>query len=104
VRCISGPLTRTEILFWGLANRGDASAVVPVAVELSRIHPDGSSTLLKRETLDRLSAGESQTFQYAYPVVLCVTADPRLPWPEGGRFRVTLEGGGVRRTADAPDP
>ncbi len=38
VRCISGPLTRTETLFWGVANRGDAPAVVPVAVELSRIH------------------------------------------------------------------
>ena len=104
VRCFAGPVTRTETIFWGAANRGDAPVTAPLTIELARIHPDGTQTLLKRETAEGLGAGESLVFHYMYPVMLCVTTDPRLPWPGGGRFRVTVNPGGPRRSTDAPDP
>ncbi len=104
VRCFASPVTRTETVFWGATNRGDAPAAGPLALELARIHPDGTQTLLKRETAERLGAGDSLVYQYQYPVMLCVTTDPRLPWPGGGRFRVTVNSAGVNRAADALDP
>ncbi len=104
VRCVAGPLTRTETIFWGATNRGDSPVAAPLTIELARIHPDGTQTLLKRETAERLGAGESLIYQYMYPMMLCVTTDPRLPWPGGGRFRVTLESGAGRRMVEALDP
>ncbi len=104
VRCIGSLLTRTETVFWGATNRGDAPVAGPLTIELTRIHPDGTQTLLKRETAERLGAGQSVLYQYMYDVVFCVTTDPRLPWPGGGRFRVTLESGAWRRAVDALDP
>ncbi len=104
VRCFGSSLTRTETVFWGATNRGDAPVTAPLTIELVRIHPDGTQTLLKRETAERLGGGESLAYQYMYPVMLCVTTDPRLPWPGGGRFRVTVEGAVGRRAVDALDP
>ena len=104
VRCFASPVTRTETIFWGATNRGDAPVAGALTIELARIHPDGTQTLLKREAAERLGAGESLVYQYMYPVMLCVTTDPRLPWPGGGRFRVTLESGAGRRAIDAMDP
>lgn len=104
VRCFISPITQTETIFWGANNRGDTPVEGAIALELSRVHPDGTQTLLMRETAERLAAGESLVFQYRHPAVLCVTTDPRLPWPGGGRFRVTVEFGAVRRSVDALDP
>ena len=104
VRCIASPVTRTETIFWGATNRADAPVAGAFTIELARIHPDGTQTLLKRETAERLGAGESLVLQYMYPVMLCVTTDPRLPWPGGGRFRVMVDVGGLKRSADALDP
>ena len=103
-RCFASPITRTETIFWGATNQGDAPVPAPIAVELTRIHPNGTSTRLSRETVGVLAPGETILFQFPYPVTLCVTADPRLPWPNGGRFRVTVDADDVRRTADALDP
>ncbi len=103
-RCFATPITRTETIFWGVTNRGDAPVPALIAVELTRIHPNGTSSRLGRETVGILAPGETILFQLPYPVTLCLTADPRLPWPGGGRFRVTVDAGGVQRSADALDP
>jgi hypothetical protein len=104
VRCFTAPVTRTETAFWGAANRGDAPAAGPFDVELLRVHPDGTRAVLSRETVARLEPGESAVFQYAYPVAFCITPEPRLPWPPGGRFRATVGEGAGRRAIDALDP
>lgn len=103
IRCFASPVTRTETIFWGVANRGDETAAA-VAVELARIQPDGTRTVLKKETVERLPAGEDAVFQFAYQVTFCVTPEPRRPWPPGGRFRVTIKPGGPGRSLDARDP
>jgi hypothetical protein len=104
VRCSGARIARTETLMWGVENRGPAPAPGPHALELIRLHPDGTSTLLVRGTIGTLAAGETYLLRFPYEVTYCVTKDPGLPWPAGGRFRVTVGSGSAQPSTEAPDP
>ncbi len=104
LRCSGDPIARTETLLWGMENRSADAAPGPHGLELTRLHPDGTSTLLVRQTIGGLAAGETFLIRFPYEVIYCLSGDPRMPWPAGGRFRVSVGSGGAQRSTEASDP